>query len=223
METKILLGGGGSAEDERPVFELLASWVGTSGSVLYLPIALCESGRVYEGCLEWLASALNPLGVRQIEMWTNLVDHSPVEIGDHTAIFIGGGSTYSLLHQLRTAGFDAVLRDFVSHGGIIYGGSAGAIVLGHDISTCSHLDENTVGLTDTSGLDLLDGESVWCHYQATDDPLIRAYVEHTNSPTIALAETAGIWVRECKEYTPLGSGDIYRFTINRKHRLSQGC
>lgn len=214
---KILLGGGGSERDERPIFELFASWVGASGSVLHLPIA---SGNAGKANFDWISSVLNPLGVHRIEMWTTLVNRSPAEIEKYKAIFIGGGNTYSLLQQLRVAGFGEAIRDFASRGGVSYGGSAGAIVLGRDISTCSYLDENTVGLTDIYGLDLLDGDSIWCHYQPTNDTLIRAHVKRRSSPTIALAETTGIWVRGHREYTPLGSGAVYRFTIDGKRRLS---
>jgi len=216
METKVLLGGGGSTEDEYPIFELFASWVDGSDSVLYLPIASSHVDRTY---FDWISSVFNPLGIHRIEMWTNLAGRTPMEINKYRAIFIGGGNTFSLLHQLQVAGFDEAIRNFVNRGGVIYGGSAGAIALGRDISTCSHLDENSVGITNTLGLDLLDGDSVWCHYQPADDTLICAYVERTNSSTIALAETTGVWVRGHREYIPLGSGVIYRFTTKGKHRL----
>jgi dipeptidase E len=216
MEIRILLGGGGSAEDERPIFELFASWVGTPGSVLYLPIA---SGGAYEAHFDWISSALNPLGVHHVEMWTTLTGRDPAEIDRYEAIFIGGGNTFSLLNQLRTAGFEKAIGRFASRGGVIYGGSAGAIVLGRDISTCSHLDENAVGLTNTLGLDLLGGDSVWCHYHLADDALIHSHVERTNSPTLALSETSGLWARRHQEHITLGSGIVYRFTAAGKHAV----
>ena len=61
---------------------------------------------------------------------------------------------------------------FALRGGVVYGGSAGAIVLGANISTCAHMDHNDVGITDMHGLDLLDGHAVWCHYQAADYPAL---------------------------------------------------
>ena len=76
METRILLGGGGSAEDERAILERFASWVGAAGSVLYLPVA---ADHVDSGYFEWISSALNPLGVHHIDMWTTLVGRSPAE------------------------------------------------------------------------------------------------------------------------------------------------
>jgi dipeptidase E len=215
-ETRILLGGGGSAEDERPIFERFAAWVGASGAVLYLPIASTHAGEVY---LNWISAALNPLDVRHIDMWTSLTGHAPVALDSYAALFIGGGNTYYLLHQLRISGLDQAIRDFARRDGVVYGGSAGAIVMGQDISPCAHLDENTVGLGDTSGLDLLHGDSVWCHYQQKHDARIRAYVERTHSASIALAETSGVWVRGPQMYTPLGSGSIYCFTGVVKHKV----
>ena len=214
---KLLLGGGGSAEDERPTFERFAAWVGVSGSVLYLPVAAGQAGGAY---LDWISSALTPLGVRHIDMWTDLAGHVPAEINRHQAIFVGGGNTFSLLHRLRATGFDQALTGFVRRGGIVYGGSAGAIVMGRDIATSSHLDENAVGLADTAGLDLLGGDSIWCHYQSPDDGLIRAYVARTRSPTIALAETAGVWVRGPGQYILLGSEVVCRFTPDGKQQLA---
>ena len=216
IETRILLGGGGSAADERPIFERFAAWV-DGGSVLYLPIA---SHYIEKSHLEWISTVLHPLGVTKIDMWATLLGHSPAEVGQYQAIFIGGGNTYHLLNQLRVSGFDEALRHFAGQGGVIYGGSAGAIVQGRDISTGSRLDENVVGLTDTSGLDLLDGDSVWCHFQPADEPLVRAHVGRVRSPTIVLAENSGVWVRGQRDYVSVGSGDSYRFTLNEKHKLS---
>jgi dipeptidase E len=210
---RILLGGGGSAEDERPVLECFASWVGGAGPVLYLPIAASDAGEAH---FAWVSSVLNPLGVWRIEMWASLAGHAPAELDGYGAVFIGGGNTYSLLHQLRTTGFDEAIGDFARRGGVVYGGSAGAIVMGWDIGTCAHLDTNEVGLTDTSGLDLLGGDSVWCHYRPADDGLIHSYVERTGSPALALAETAGVWARGPGEYVPLGSGAVCRFTVGGK-------
>ena len=108
--TRILLGGGGSAEDERPIFERFAAWVG-GGHVLYLPIAADQPSSAH---LAWLMAALAPLGVQQIDMWTTLAGHQPAELRGFAGIFIGGGNTYWLLHQLRTGGFN--MRVYVPFG-----------------------------------------------------------------------------------------------------------
>jgi dipeptidase E len=215
METRILLGGGGSAQDEGAVMERLAAWVG-GGPLLYLPIAAEEVG---QGHWEWIWSALEPLGVTRIGMWGTLSAHLPAELDDFRGVLIGGGNTFHLLHQLRASGFDGALRGYAERGGVLYGGSAGAIVLGRDIGTAAYMDENVAGDADTSGLDLLHGDSVWCHYRPSDDPLICAYVERTGWATLALPENGGAWVRGAQDIAPLGAGEVVRFTKEGKRVL----
>jgi dipeptidase E len=199
-QTRVLLGGGGSADDERPIYERFAAWVGT-GSVLYLPIASKQPGAEH---LAWVTSVLQPMGVGEIDMWTELAGRDPGALNSYAGVFIGGGNTYWLLHQIRTAGFVQPLRRFAQRGGIIYGGSAGAILLGADIATCAHMDDNFVGLTDTRGLDLAHGRAVWCHYTPADWPLCSDFVRRTGIATLLLAETSGLWVRGPANYQPVG-------------------
>ena len=209
METRILLGGGGSAIDEHAILELFASWVGLTGPVLYLPIADPDAGRAHD---EWIRATLNPFGVFDIETWYTLEGRSPGEIERYAGIFIGGGNTYYLLHQLRTADFAGAIIKYASNGRVLYGGSAGAIILGRDIGTCAHQDENSVGLCDTTGLDLAHGHAIWCHYQPSEKTLARAYVTATQVATIALPESAGVWLRGPGHFKLLGTGSVLRFT-----------
>src|SRR5262245_16038076 len=115
--TRILVGGGGSAEDERSIIERFATWVG-DGRVLYLPIAAAEPGSAH---LVWVTSVLTPLGVHRIDMWDTLAGHDPVELGGYEGLFMGGSNTYRLLHQLRSSGFGDAIRLFAQQGGVVYG------------------------------------------------------------------------------------------------------
>lgn len=199
--SRILLGGGGSAEDERPIFEQFVAWVG-GGRVLYLPIAATQPGSAH---LAWVTSVLTPLGVHDVDMWTSLAGHQPAELGAYAGLFIGGGNTYWLLHQVRSSGLADSIRHFAEQGGAVYGGSAGAILLGANIATCAHMDRNEAGITDTHGLNLLDGHAVWCHYQAADYPLCQAFVQRTRLPTYLLTETTGLWRRGPHDYVSIGA------------------
>jgi dipeptidase E len=58
------------------------------------------------------------------------------------------------------------------------------------------LDRNDAGLEDTTGLDVLQGASVWCHYQPTDDQSIRSATERLQHPIIALSEKTGVYVQD---------------------------
>ena len=118
------------------------------------------------------------------------------DVESFAAIYIGGGNTFKLLNDFRRTGFDHVLLHFIERGGIVYGGSAGAIIFGKDIMTASSLDSNDVGLQDTAGLDLVHGCSVWCHYHERDDLKIIAYIERYQHPVIALSERTGLFVKD---------------------------
>lgn len=87
-QTRILLGGGGSADDEHPIFERFAAWIG-DGRVLYLPIAADQPGSTH---LAWVVSILTPLGVHHVDMWTSLAGHQAAELATYAGIFIGGGN-----------------------------------------------------------------------------------------------------------------------------------
>ena len=200
-QTRILLGGGGSADDEHPIFERFAAWIG-DGRVLYLPIAADQPGSTH---LAWVVSILTPLGVHHVDMWTSLAGHQAAELATYAGIFIGGGNTYRLLHQVRSEGFVDPIRQFAQQGGVVYGGSAGAILLGANISTCAHMDRNEVGITDTHGLNLLDGHAVWCHFEASDYPLCQAFVLRTRLPTYLLTESSGLWRRGPHDFVSFGS------------------
>lgn len=188
---KLALGGGGGAEDSRPLDEAFAAWIRPEGRLLYWPVAL-RGIRPLDTCLAWIEAIFAPLGVTDVTMWTELAEHQPGEIETFDGIYVGGGNTFSLLAELRESGFDRALRDYALSGGPVYGGSAGAAVLGCDIRTVSHLDANHIGLTDTRGLDLAGGHAVWVHYVPEDDERIQAYVQERRQPVLAISERSGV-------------------------------
>ena len=192
---RLLLSGGGSAEDSRLLDQLLVQLT-AKGSMVYLPIAMDHHQMPYTSCYRWITSVFFPLGLDQISMWSDIAAKTEDDLKPFSALYIGGGNTFKLLRDLKQTRFDQAIQRFLHHGGIFYGGSAGAIICGRDISTASLLDRNDVGLEDTTGLDLLQGASIWCHYQPTDDQHIRNALERLQPPIIALSEKAGLYVQD---------------------------
>jgi len=78
-------------------------------------------------------------------------------------IYISGGNTFGTLDKIRKAGFDKDIINYVKSGVVYIGGSAGAHIASKDIKHVEKYDENTVGITDYSGLGLFDGILI-CHY-----------------------------------------------------------
>ncbi len=208
-QMKVALGGGGGASDSRLLDEVFATWIGSRGKLLYLPCAL-RGIRPFQFCLEWITVTFAPLKITQITMWTDLSEHQASELDPFDAVYIGGGNSFALLAELRKSRFERHLREYVCRGKAIYGGSAGAAVLGRDIRTVNYLDCNEVGLVETKGLDLAKGHAIWVHYQPQDDNLIEAYVHQYQQPVIALSERSGI-VIEQEDMRAVGFEPAYRF------------
>jgi dipeptidase E len=208
-QAKIALAGGGGAEDSRLLDETFASWIGPEGKLLYLPIAL-RGIRSFESCLEWITTTFASLNITRISMWTELAEHAVNELEEFDAVYIGGGNTYSLLAELINSNFDRHLKAYVQKGGIIYGGSAGAVVLGKDIRTVSHMDRNHIGLEAVNCLNLANDHSIWPHYQTRDDRLIEEYVKNYEQPVLAISDRSGV-VIEAGTMRIVGFEPSYRF------------
>jgi dipeptidase E len=214
---KILLAGGGSAEDSRLLDELLASWMKPRGRLLYLPVAL-RGLRSFESCLEWITSTFAPFAITDISMWTALSDHHARELGKFDAVYIGGGNTYSLLAELIDSRFDRHLKAYAREGGTIYGGSAGAVVLGKDIRTVSQIDHNDIGLAEVECLNLIKGHAIYPHYQPRDDGFIEEFVEQYRQPILAISERSGV-VIEAGRMRSVGFEPSYHFDRHGKFEL----
>mgnify|MGYP002615436737 CR=1 FL=1 len=52
-------------------------------------------------------------------------------------IFLCGGNTYRLLAGLKASGCFEKIADYIRHDGVVFGGSAGAILFGADIDSCA--------------------------------------------------------------------------------------
>ena len=216
-QMKVALGGGGGAADSRLLDEVFVAWIGSQGKLLYLPCAL-RGIRPFESCLEWITTTFAPLKITRITMWTDLSEHQVRELDKFDAVYIGGGTTFALLAELRKSGFEHHLSEYVRGGKAVYGGSAGAAVLGQDIRTVNYLDCNEVGLVETKGLDLAEGHAIWVHYQPQDDSLIDAYVRQYKHPVIALSERSGIVVEQ-GNMRAVGFEPAYRFDGHGKSEV----
>jgi dipeptidase E len=212
---KLILSGGGDAIDSRPLDKLLVSEVSKENKkILYIPIAW-KSGN-FEECYDWFSSTFSTLGFTNIEMWTELKGRKIGDLDAFGATYIGGGNTYTLLHKLKTSGFIDILGSFIESGRLVYGGSAGAIILGKDIRTASlgkDPDENSVNITDFSGLNIINGYTIQCHYEKDQKEELVKFVTKNILPVIALPERAGIYLEE-RNIKVLGFDPAYVIGVN---------
>jgi dipeptidase E len=209
----IFLSGGGSQSDSLLLDRLFVSFLGANSSVGYVPNAM--QGKSYEECLDWFKSVFTPLGVSSIEMVTDL---KKPEIAKLSGLYIGGGNTGKLLKEARLFGFDQLMKKIVYSGMPIYGGSAGAIILGRTISTAPE----SQGFTEDqrNGIDVLEGFSVFCHYDTKTD-LSEMSQQCKVEKFFALPERGGLHLHE-EELESVGYKAVNIYCFGKKFLLNPG-
>ena len=193
----IILSGGGDPEKVTIIDGFFANSIDKMKKVVYIPIAMEKEVFTYNECYKWFTSTYKKYGITNIEMWDTLANKKIDE--DIAAIFIGGGNTFKLLNEIKNTGFDYKLMEYISNGGIVYGGSAGAIIFGKSIEIASYADKNDIGLENLNGLNLFDGKDIWCHYSDDDEKIVNNY----KNELIVLYEEFGI-VKNDKHIISIG-------------------
>lgn len=163
---KVFLCGGGSGKIVADAMRKFESLLDKSKPLLYVPLAM-ESSR-YDSCLAWITNEMSLINVKNIEMVTSENDLFSKKLDDYCAIFIGGGNTYKLLKDLKNSKSFDKIKNFINNDGIVFGGSAGAIIFGKDINSCRMQDKNDVGLKDTKGFNIIKDYSLLCHLNRND-------------------------------------------------------
>jgi len=193
-QRKLVLGGGGDAVDSKKVDNLYGDLLPPNAKVLYIPIAW--KSKEHDTCLGWFTETYDRFGFT-IEMLTDLKSCDVKYVHTFDSIYIGGGNTFSLLHDLKVSNFIETLQSFIESGKVVYGGSAGAIILGKDIQTASlgtDSDVNDVGLEDFSGLNLINGYAIHCHYKDNQYAELKDFAEKKCLNIFLLPEDAGLFV-----------------------------
>lgn len=159
----IFLGGGGSETDEANIWDLAYK---AGQRVVIWPFAMPSSR--WQGTKEWIASSLMRFGTFQsISLGLEGPDFG---LCDADIVAIPGGNTFRLLHHLQKHNLLSALRGFLDKGGRIYGGSAGALILGASISiadsSAGGQDDDIMGdLENLQGLDVLRGCVAYPHFE----------------------------------------------------------
>jgi dipeptidase E len=188
---RIYLSGGGNEKQSFPLDKFFFDTLPKNGRFLYIPIAL-RGHKLYSTAHLWMKN-ITELHDRTDVQFETVDDPSKYNlevIKEFDGIYIGGGNTWSLIQEIRESGFADVLIQYIEAGGQVYGGSAGAIIMGKRIDT--HDDENKIGLQDVSGFNLLNNFSVACHFKDEQNDRFKAWVSDHNLPIVCLPEETGL-------------------------------
>lgn len=161
---KLFISGGGDGLKTKKVNEKLNKIINHDKPILYIPLAMDENKHSYNDCFEWIQEELKMVNVPFIDMVRSIDELEVKNYHDYSALFIGGGNTFSLLKLLKESKCFDKLKQYIFEDGIVFGGSAGAIILGQSINVCKFADENSVKLDDLTGLNVLNYFSLLCHF-----------------------------------------------------------
>lgn len=191
MDGVIFLAGGGGAEDSQILDRKFIELIGKSARILYIPQAnQSQLNQHYVASLDWLQTTLQAAkNLFQIDLWSG----QKTDLTPYQAIYIGGGNTYYLRYLLSQSGLDQAIVDYYRKGGVIYGGSAGAIILGKSLKTViSEATPNTP--TIHQGLNLIQNHSIVCHFNklSSTDKTHLAQLTDAIGSIIGLSEDTGI-------------------------------
>ena len=159
---RIFLNGGGDGAKTIEANKRLNDVIDHEKPLLYIPLAM--ESEMYPSCLEWIKGELREVDITGIEMVTSAHEITDKDLSKYCAIFIGGGNTFKLLYELKISGAFEKIKAYIDNDGIVFGGSAGAIIFGESLESCILDDTNEVGLKDIAGFDVLNGISLLCHY-----------------------------------------------------------
>ncbi len=160
---RIFLCGGGSGKKIKKATIKFGSIIDRTKPLLYIPLAM-KSER-YDSCLEWIKEEMNIIDITNIDMVISGEDLYKKNFDNYSAIYIGGGNTYKLLKDIKENNCFDKIKKYIDNDGIVFGGSAGAIIFGKDIDTCKYEDDNSIiDLKDTKGFNALSEYSLLCHY-----------------------------------------------------------
>lgn len=192
----IILNGGGSGAQTTATNKLFETLIDPTKPVLYIPLAM-EPHR-YDDCLAWVNDEFGNIKHGGFVMVRDADDICKRNLTDYAAIFIGGGNTYQLLDCLKSSGAFDKIAEYLNNGGIVYGGSAGAIIFGKDIDACLYMDTNDVDLGNTIGFNALYGCSITAHYTNQNPAMTQLATTFLNQyshkePVIALPEEDSLY------------------------------
>lgn len=180
---KIYLSGGGSEKDSRLLDYEFTSVLNKEKPVIYVPNAM--EAQKYKGAFSWFTSVMSRYQINNVILCASLkVELSPTDIA---GIYIGGGNSTKLLHEIKSKNFDQFIFNAVENNVPIYGGSAGAVILGKSIKTVP--EARSFSNLQSHGLDLLGGFSVFPHFLPTQE------IDHSicTDDLIAIPERSGVY------------------------------
>lgn len=218
---QIYLSGGGNEKQSFSLDKFFFNKLPKNGSFLYIPIAL-RGHKFYSTAHLWMKNIteLHNRADVHFETANDLKRYSLVDLKKFNGVYIGGGNTWNLIQELKNSGFVNILIQYFETGGQLYGGSAGAIIMGKRIDVND--DENNLSIRDVSGFDLLNKFSVVCHFKNEQNERFKNWAINNNLPIICLPEETGLIIEKNIAFCVGGKSCFIYFAGGTKKEVNPG-
>ncbi len=196
--SKLFLSGGGDIETSYPFDSLFFDSLPQSANILYIPIAMATTMARTEASFDWFSKLISSHSSSDkhldFTVW-NTGDSLPI-LHNYNAVYVGGGNTYRLLMMLEKPGMLDALKKYIRNGGIYYGGSAGAVIVGKSLRTVD--EENLENYSKRDGMNLINNLSIFPHFSDSEEQknIIRNICGNYALTIAALPEGSGLVLDE---------------------------
>ena len=186
----LFLGGGGDVDVSVLMDRAFFKFLSAKDKILYISAAWDDGG--YTHCFEWFSALADKYVNMPKENIVMLSEETEIpDLAEFKAVYIGGGNTYKLLDYVCRTGLKDKLIAYLNGGGLVFGGSAGAIIFGATIETVPEEKEN---YPDNQAVAYLPKYALRCHYEENLEPLYKELSGLITFPIITLPEDSGLIV-----------------------------
>lgn len=195
---KIFLSGGGDIETSYSFDSVFFDSLPQNATILYIPVAMATTMTKKEACFDWFSKLISSHsnGQKNVDFVMRNDGDTLPNLHNYNAVYVGGGNTYRLLMILEKTGMLDVLEKYIENGGIYYGGSAGAVIIGKSLRTVE--EENLENYSKHDGMDLINNLSIFPHFSDTKEQknIIKNICSKYAMKIAALPESSGLVVSE---------------------------
>ena len=214
---KLFLSGGGVGSKSEELDRRFVIEADKSKPMLYIPIGINECEYPYSDCFEYIIDKFNPLGLREIEIWSeeDIQERASEGLDRFGSIYIDDGNAFYLLKNLQDSGLTKKIRQMAKNNVPVYGCGSGAVVCARTLIPRLEFDVNDCGLRDMDALNLVGEYDVWCHYEPDMSDQVLDYSKRFGlKRLVLLPDDAGLQVSN-KNMESVGPGSAQFFSEKR--------
>ena|SRR3989344_2870521 len=118
-------------------------------------------------------------------LWVDNLEN--IEIENYDVVYVCGGNTFYLMHEMRRTGFDKQIINFINSGKVYVGVSAGSVIMGPMILHVKNLDKNDIGLKDMNGFNVTD-KIILPHYKNEEEEKVKEFERENHCEVLRLQD-----------------------------------